>query len=178
MDGREQQFARHRGLGDGDTPAVPSGGRRRCINVTPTQRWISALQGGPVPVELPPVEGAALTAQALLLLVHYGIDWTNGWVGNHRKTYWDKTFPDRVILATYRGSTLRRWWREVSAELQSAPRNAQERLEVAQLLEYPEQAEVLRLLRTEAEPLMLRVRIIAEAVRAARVEEQEDEAWR
>ena len=81
-------------------------------------------------------------------------------------------------MATYRGSTLRRWWREVSAELQSAPRNAQERLEVAQLLEYPEQAEVLRLLRTEAEPLMLRVRIIAEAVCAARVEEQEDEAWR
>jgi hypothetical protein len=37
---------------------------------------------------------------------------------------------------------------------------------------------VLRLLRTEAEPLMLRVRIIAEAVRAARVEEQWEEAWR
>ena len=66
----------------------------------------------------------------------------------------------------------------MSAELQPAPRNAQERLEVAQLLEYPEQAEVLRLLRTGAEPLMLRVRTIAEAVRAARVEEQEDEAWR
>lgn len=142
--------------------------------MTPTQRWRAALAQGPEPIDLPPVDGAALAAEGLLLLLHYGIDWADGWPGKRRKTYWDKALPDRVIVATYRGVSLRRWWAEVSEELESRPRNAAERLEVAQLLEFPDPHAVLHVLRTETEPLVLRVRIIADAVRATRAERLEE----
>lgn len=131
-----------------------------------TAGWYAALEGGPDPVLLPEVQGPALTAERLLLLLHYGIDWSGGWASTRRATYWDRVLPDRVVLATYRSDTLRRWWHEVSTELESAPRNAAERLELAQLLEDADPAGVLSALRHETEALVLRVRIIADAVRA------------
>jgi hypothetical protein len=137
---------------------------------TPTQSWLAALQSGPVPIALPPLEGPAAVAEKLLLLLHYGVDWENGWAGSRRKTYWDRALPDRVICATYLVPTLSQWWCAVTNEMESAPRNPAERLEVAQLLGCPEGAEVLGLLRNEAEALVLRVRIIADAVRAVRAE--------
>lgn len=130
----------------------------------PTDQWLAAV--GPV---LPGLSGPAATAERLLLLLHYGIDWRNGWVTKHRKTYWDDILPARVITATYRATTLRRWWSEVSAVLGSAPRSSAERSEVAALLCAPA-LPVLDVLRTEAEALTLRTRIVAEHVRAGREE--------
>lgn len=127
----------------------------------PSSAWLSAVP------ELPALHGAEHTAERLLLLLHYGIDWADGWVGGYRRTYWDRVLPDRVIVATYRADTLRAWWANVATELQSSPRNAEERLELEQLLA-AEAAPVLRLLREQSDALVLRTRIVAEAVRAAR----------
>lgn len=129
----------------------------------PTTRWLAAA--GP---DMPPLTGPAGVAERLLLLVHYGIDWADSWVTRHRATYWDQLLPDRVIVATYRAATLRRWWREVAAELGSAPRSPAERRELEQLLR-ADSAPVLEVLRLETEPLLLRVRIVADAVRDTRL---------
>lgn len=133
---------------------------------TPTSTWLAHVTG------MPPLDGAAGTAERLLLLIHYGIDWSEGWVANHRTTYWDRLLPDRVIAATYRAGVLRRWWREVAHELGSAPRSPAERAELEQLLR-ADSGEVLEVLRFETEALLLRVRIVADAVRAARPTHQE-----
>lgn len=124
-----------------------------------TDRWLSAA--GDL---MPPLEGPAGTAERLLLLIHYGIDWQAGWVTRYRSSYWDQLLPDRVITATYRTGNLRRWWRDVADELGSHPRNASERAELEQLLR-AEPLPVLQVLRLEAEALLLRTRIVSEAVR-------------
>jgi hypothetical protein len=126
----------------------------------PTSQWIAAA------APLPPLDGPAGTAERLLLLLHYGIAWQDGWVASHRGTYWDKILPDRVIAATYRAPSLRRWWQDVASELESRPRNAAERVELEELLRAP--GPVLEVLREEAEPLILRLRIVADAVRDTR----------
>lgn len=126
----------------------------------PTTAWLSAAA-------LPLLEGPAGVAERLLLLIHYGIDWNTGWVGRHRTTYWDRLLPDRVVTATYRTGSLRRWWRDVAGELDSAPRSAAERAELEELLR-AEADPVLEVLRFEAEALLLRTRIVTDAVRRAR----------
>ncbi|GGO97997.1 hypothetical protein [Wenjunlia tyrosinilytica] len=128
---------------------------------TPTDRWLEAVEG------MPPLEGPAGTAERLLLLLHYGIDWKNSWVGERRSTYWDKLLPDRVLLAAIPSGSLRRFWREVTQALESRPRNAAERAEVEQLLRADDEA-VLEVLRWEAEALLLRTRLTADAVRFRR----------
>lgn len=127
----------------------------------PSAAWLSAVP------ELPALQGAEQTAERLLLLLHYGVDWTDGWVGRYRKTYWDRILPDRVVVATYRANTLRSWWALAAAELQSSPRTPEERLELEQLLA-ADPAPVLRLLREQTDALVLRTRIVAEAVRAGK----------
>lgn len=129
---------------------------------TPTSRWLAAAAA-----IMPPLEGPAGVAERLLLLVHYGVDWQGGWVGRYRTTYWDTLLPDRVICATYRAPNLRRWWRDVADELGSQPRSAAEREELEALLR-TDPLPVLEVLRFETEALLLRVRIVTEAVRAAR----------
>lgn len=129
---------------------------------TPTSRWLAAAAA-----TMPPLEGSAGVAERLLLLVHYGVDWQGGWVGRYRTTYWDTLLPDRVICATYRAPNLRRWWRDVADELGSQPRSAAEREELEALLR-TDPLPVLEVLRFETEALLLRVRIVTEAVRAAR----------
>jgi len=84
--------------------------------LTPTDRWLGATAD-----YMPPLDGPAGTAERLLLLVHYGVDWQNGWVSRYRKTYWAQLLPDRIITSTYRTGTLRRWWRDVADELGSQP---------------------------------------------------------
>ena len=131
---------------------------------TPTSRWLAAAAD-----VMPPLEGPAGSAERLLLLIHYGVDWSAGWVGKYRTTYWDRVLPDRVICATYRAGNLRRWWRDVADELGSQPRTAEERAELEQLLRGDDRA-VLEVLRFETEPLLLRTRIVTDAVRQARVD--------
>ena len=131
---------------------------------TPTTTGLSATAE-----YMPPLEGAAGTAERLLLLVHYGVDWTGGWVAQYRKTYWASILPDRVICATYRAPNLRRWWRDVADDLGSQPRTAPERSELELLLRADSQP-VLEVLRYETEALLLRTRIVADAVRQTRAE--------
>lgn len=128
---------------------------------TPTDQWLAAVE------DMPPLPGPAGTAERLLLLLHYGIDWKTGWISSRRGTYWDQLLPDRVFLATYRGAELRRWWREVADDLESRPRTSAERRELEQLLRAPS-IPVLELLREQTEPLVLRTRITADAVRDSR----------
>ncbi len=113
---------------------------------------------------------AADTAERLLLMLHYSIDWENSWVSEekYRKTYWDKILPGRVRRAAYRSSTLAEWWSAVSISLDApAPRYPDRRLELAEMLREPS-LPVLNALHTSLPALLLRVRIIAEAVSAER----------
>ena len=132
---------------------------------SPTDRWLAAA--GQV---MPPLPGPSGTAERLLLLVHYGVDWQGGWVGRYRTTYWDQLLPDPIICATYRAANLRRWWRDVADVLGSQPRSAAERTELEVLLR-AEALPVLEVLRFETEALLLRTRIVADAVRALRTPE-------
>lgn len=126
----------------------------------PTSRWLSHVP------ELPPLEGPAGVAERLILHLHYGVDWS-GWLGSYRERYWDDVLPDRLLVATYRSGTLPRWWSEAATELDSSPRTAAARREVAALLVEPA-LPVLEVVRAETTALTLRVRIVAEAVREAR----------
>jgi len=128
---------------------------------TPTDQWLAAVE------DMPPLPGSAGTAERLLLLLHYGIDWQHGWIASRRGTYWDQILPDRVFLATYRGAELRRWWREIADDLESRPRTSAERRELEHLLRAPS-LPVLELFRDQTEPLVLRTRITADAVRDTR----------
>lgn len=133
---------------------------------SPTGRWLAHTS-----TVMPPLSGPEGTAERLLLLLHYGIDWSGGWVGQRRGKYWDQLLPDRVVVATYRASNLRRWWATVSDSLESRPRSADERAELERLLR-ADPGPVLEVLRWEVEPLLLRTRIVADAVRAARPADQ------
>lgn len=128
---------------------------------SPTDRWLAAIPA------MPALLGPAGTAERLLLLVHYGIDWRDGWVSGHRGRYWEHVLPDRVVAATFNTATLRRWWCDVAAELESRPRNSDERAETERHLRV-DPAPVLTVLRTETEALLLRTRLVADAVRTSR----------
>lgn len=135
--------------------------------VSPTDRWLSSVAD-----VMPALDGPAGTAERLLLLLHYGIDWEGGWVSHHVATYWDKQLPDRVIASTYRaGGNLRRWWSIIAADLTSTPRNSRERYELVTLLT-DDPAPVLAALRLETDALLLRVRIVTETVRTNRHNDQ------
>lgn len=117
---------------------------------------------------MPPLTGPAGVAERLLLLLHYGIDWEDGWISRHLPTYWDKQLPDRIISSTYRcGGNLRRWWSTIAEDLTSTPRNSRQRHELVELLT-ADPGPVLAALRLETDALLLRVRIVTEAVRATR----------
>jgi hypothetical protein len=135
---------------------------------TPTGKWLAAA-------DLPALDGADNVADRLLLLLHYGIDWQDGWLSNsrHRTTYWDPILPERVICATFLTDSLRGWYAQAAAELVSAPRNHAERAELEQLLRTSsaENAAVLHKLRTETPTLILRTRLTADAVRSSRLKE-------
>ena len=111
--------------------------------------------------------GQRAPAERLLLLLHYGVDWDAGWVSGKRHAYWDRILPDYVLQAALRAANLRRFWQQVSQQLQSRPRSSAERVELEALLRGDDRA-VLEALRWETEPLLLRVRIVADAVRAGR----------
>ena len=127
--------------------------------LTPTQAWQAMVP------ELPPLVGAADTAERLLLLLHYSIDWDTSWVADprYRKKYWDELLPSRVRRAAYRASTLEHWWSDISVRLDASPRQSGRRLELACLLREPF-LPVIAELRENLPALVMRVHIIAEAV--------------
>lgn len=133
----------------------------------PTDAWLSASP-------LPPLEGAIGIAERLVLLMHYGVDFSI-WGGARRERYW-AALTERIKAGTYSGPTLEKWWADVSTRIVSTPRNAAERLEVATLLSTPDARAVLAALRANADVLVLRVRVVSEARRAQREEQQEDDA--
>lgn len=135
---------------------------------TPSRTWQQQVP------ELQARSGPSDTAERLLLLLHYAIDWDNSWVAEarYRKTYWDELLPGRVRRAAYRATTLDQWWSQVSVQLGApAPRHSDRRRELATLLREPP-IPVIDLLRTELPALILRVRIIAEAVAEQRKSKQ------
>lgn len=108
----------------------------------------------------------ARVAERLLLLLHYGIDWSDGnWVSGRRGDYWESVLPSRVRVATFTASDLHHWWTLVSAALTSLPRTDAQRLELATLLT-ADARPVLAVLRDQTPALVLRTRIVADAVRA------------
>ncbi|HQZ85626.1 hypothetical protein H5398_15505 [Tessaracoccus sp. MC1679] len=123
----------------------------------PTQMWLHATAGF-----MPPLEGPAGTAERLLLLLHYSIDWDTSWVAGYRTTYWDKLLPDRILVASQQAANLRQWWTQLADDLQAFPTTATARHELAQLLDTPDPMPVLRVLRQETLALVLRTRIVAE----------------
>jgi hypothetical protein len=136
-------------------------------DTTPTSRWLATVaERG-----MPPLEGPEGTAERLLLLIHYGIDWRDGWVTRYRKTYWTSVLPDRVVSATFfsRGS-LRGWWQDVCNELESVHHNTAQRAELEMLLR-ADSLPVLEALRDRPDALLLRTRIVTDAVRSARAEQ-------
>jgi len=131
--------------------------------MTPTSTWLATVAD-----ILPALDGPSGTAERLLLLLHYGIDWENGWIAQYRATYWERHLPDHVFIAAHMASTLRAWWQIVSGDMQSTPRTRDERIELAELLNQPPEP-VLRALRDENAALVLRTRIVAETRRFARL---------
>jgi hypothetical protein len=149
--------------------------------LTPTRRWqalVPELRSLTTPAgeateagtPLTAAVRAADTAERLLLLLHYSIDWDNSFLADpkYRKTYWDELLPARVRRAAYRAATLDEWWSAASRWLEAAaPRYPDRRLELAALLREPS-LPVLNALQTSLPALLLRVRIIAEAVSTER----------
>lgn len=121
--------------------------------------------------DLPPLEGPARTAESLLLLLHFEVDW-NVWGGHRRVRYWD-ALTDYTRMATYAGPTLNDWWARATLKISSGtPTNKGLRAELAQLLGEPA-APVLDVLRRHTDALVLRVRVIADTKRVARAEREE-----
>lgn len=115
---------------------------------------------------LPPLKKAEGVAERLLILLHYGADFTV-WGGHRKPKYWG-AFQERIIAATYTGPALADWWSNMTELLPSTPRNKAEREETGMLLCYPQGDETVRVLRKNAPALMLRTRIAAERYREGR----------
>lgn len=129
------------------------------ISMYPTEKMLADSP-------LPPLEGPALTAERLVLLLHYGVDF-NIWGGSRRIRYWD-ALTERVKASTYAGPTLASWWSEASTQIVSAPRDSQERDELAHILSSGNDREVLKVLRSESQVLVLRVRVLSETRKVLR----------
>ncbi|BEL41942.1 hypothetical protein [Mycobacteroides abscessus] len=135
--------------------------------VTPTKVWQSMVPA------LGCLDEAGDTAERLLLLLHYAIDWDTSWVADHRKTYWDEQFPSRVRRAAYRSHTLESWWSQASVRLgATTPRQHDRRTELAVLLRTPA-LPVIGAMQRELPALVMRVRIIADAVAQQRKDQKQ-----
>ncbi len=108
---------------------------------------------------LPPLQGPAAVAERLILTVHRGVNW-DVW-GPRRMTYWD-ALTSRVRAGTYAGPTLNDWWQDVARRIESSPRTATDRHQLAVDLAAADQRAVLRALRDQAEVLTLRIRVAIE----------------
>ena len=136
---------------------------------SPVQRWRAAAPW------LPELDSSAATAEALLLALHYSVNF-DGWIGNRRHVYWEKILPSRIRRSTYRTNTLDWWWSDVCASLDAEPGSRALRRDVVELLRDPNAREVMDILRREHVALVLRVRLIADAVRESKPRPMTEEA--
>jgi hypothetical protein len=136
-------------------------------SASPTTQWLTVSP-------LPALTGVEAVAERLVLLAHYGVDFTV-WGGSRRGRYWD-ALAERVRAATYAGPDLHRWWADLGGQLPSAPRDAAERLELAQLLSGGQDRAVLQVLRDQAPVLVMRVRVVSETRKAAREQADQEQA--
>lgn len=120
---------------------------------------------------LEPLTGPEGVAERLVLLLHNGVDF-DIWGGARRVRYWD-ALSERVKAATYAGPTLSHWWGDVCRQIVSAPRDHSVREEVATLLAAENGKAILVALRTHAEVLVLRARVVSEYRRQAREGEKQ-----
>lgn len=120
---------------------------------------------------LEPLTGPEGVAERLVLLLHNGVDF-DIWGGARRVRYWD-ALSERVKAATYAGPTLSHWWGDACRQIVSAPRDHSVREEVATLLAAENGKAVLVALRTHAEVLVLRSRVVSEYRRQAREGEKQ-----
>lgn len=127
---------------------------------TPTQTWLAHVAS-----YMPPLPGPPGTAERLVLLLHYSIDWDSSWVSSYRPTYWDKILPDRILIASQQAANLRSWWTALADELGASPPTRETRQELAALLDVDDPLDVLRALSEETLALVMRARIVAEARR-------------
>lgn len=112
---------------------------------------------------------SAQVAEALLLHLHYSINWDEGeWISAERWRYWDRILPGRIRTAAYRAESLDGLWSQLRERLPVVPVKEERRLEVANLLRHQDQDAVIDLLKTELPALLLRVQIISNAVGEAR----------
>lgn len=128
-----------------------------------TDSWLSES-----PLE--PLTDSEGVAERLVLLLHNGVDFEI-WGGARRVRYWD-ALTERVKAATYSGPTLSHWWGDACRQIVSSPRDHAVREEVATLLAADNQRAVLNALRTHAEVLVLRTRVVSEYRRQARTEDK------
>lgn len=127
-------------------------------------RWRSAA-----PDLLPLTSKSAQVAEALLLHLHYSINWDDGeWISDERWRYWDRILPGRVRTAAYRAESLDGFWSQLRERLPVVPIKEERRLEVANLLRHQDPDAVIDLLKTALPALLLRVQIISNAVGEAR----------
>lgn len=151
-------------------------------DLTPTQKWqalVPELHDLTLADELDETQAALRhaedIAERLLLLVHYSIDWENSRIADPKylKNYWDKILPGRVFRASRRSVTLSEWWSSPALRTLGlqAPRYPDRRRELAELLREPPKP-VLRAFQRSLPALLLRVRIIKEAIDANRKPER------
>lgn len=119
---------------------------------------------------LPAMNGPEGVAERLVVLIHYGVDFSI-WGESRRTRYWG-ALTERIKAATYSGPTLSNWWQDISLSIVSTPRTHEERVELLSLLNVEEQREVLNILRNSAEALVLRVRVLSEAKKEALKQEE------
>lgn len=132
-----------------------------------TNSWLASANYLPVLTD-----PAAQAAERLILLLHYGIDWSDrNWIAGYLGEYWDNLLPSRIRAATYASASLHHWWTTVATRLGSTPRNDGQRRELAALLTV-DPLPVLQVMRDQSIALTLRTRIVAEAVRASRPKAQ------
>lgn len=127
---------------------------------TPCGGWLDAAP------TLPPLATDPARVAERLLFAALRHRLARGQLGTGRRgDYGEPVLPSRVRVATFTASDLHHWWTLVSAALTSLPRNDAQRLELPTLLT-SDARPVLAVLRDQTPALVLRTRMVADAVRA------------
>lgn len=117
--------------------------------------------------DLPPLtDEAAACAEALLLHLHYSVNFDDSeWLAaSALPRYWDEVLPGRVRTAAFRSTTLDRFWSRLRmSDLPLLPIAEARRAEVATLLRFEPASRVIAALKDTYPALLLRVQIIATA---------------